>query len=722
MTNREVIFSVINKDNDRKDIYNILTRTGFHITYAREVDENNIYLFAKPNIPLRETLVLNSRQELLVWFVDYSDLRISSLRGIEKFVESEERPSEEFVIVICSAFDTQENIQAMTQSSQITFTGFSLSEIRSIRKDQEQNRNAFLFALQRQLFRRDPYWMTPAIKNSVHFYGRRDLVTEIARLLTNTGANVGLFGLRKMGKTSFLFRLIDELRNRSNLLICHLDLQRIDAINPTAVYFLWALGERIYDMLPTRYSQQMMLFGKKRVFAEVENPSTIYEYFNHDIETILKNTTYKLIITIDELELMAPITPKSEWQATDFIRIWRLLRGLSQEFGERISFFVTGTNPKIIETNQIDHRDNPIYNFFDVRYLPPLKATESQELLQKYGKRIGLEWSSQISNIVHHKVGGHPFLLRAYASEVYKIYNTNDFTNEFYHVSEDDINNTSDSFYRRSSPHFSQMLDVLNDYYEDEYMLLEILAKGNVAEFREYRDIFPNEINHLDGYGLVNLHGNDSSLSISALQAWLQNRAASKKIRVSDTQPISPGESFLTYTIISQVGHRGGFSKVYKAQNTDGNFVAIKILNDASLPTLQREIAVLEDISHPNIVELIDYGKSDTGFIYIIMEYLSGKSLRNRCDRLNKLSDIETVEYTSKILSALAKIHPKEHMIKSLRIKKDLTLEEYRELGLARHGYIHRDIKPENIILEPQRGPVLIDFNISVLEIGRAHV
>ena len=39
---------------------------------------------------------------------------------------------------------------------------------------------------------------------------------------------------------------------------------------------------------------------------------------------------------------------------------------------------------------------------------------------------------------------------------------------------------------------------------------------------------------------------------------------------------------------------------------------------------------------------------------------------------------------------------------------------EYAELELARHGKIHRDIKPENIVLTADRGPVLIDFNISV--------
>ncbi|NOT04055.1 MAG: hypothetical protein HOP27_05595 [Anaerolineales bacterium] len=43
-----------------------------------------------------------------------------------------------------------------------------------------------------------------------------------------------------------------------------------------------------------------------------------------------------------------------------------------------------------------------------------------------------------------------------------------------------------------------------------------------------------------------------------------------------------------------------------------------------------------------------------------------------------------------------------------------MSAYDFAELERARHGKIHRDIKPENIILTEQRGPVLIDFNISV--------
>ena len=66
------------------------------------------------------------------------------------------------------------------------------------------------------------------------------------------------------------------------------------------------------------------------------------------------------------------------------------------------------------------------------------------------------------------------------------------------------------------------------------------------------------------------------------------------------------------------------------------------------------------------------------------------------------------------LLDALKDLHPDDLKLEHLRAKDSLTLAELREVTLARHGYIHRDIKPENVILVPNRGPVLIDFGISV--------
>src|SRR5699024_10601847 len=52
--------------------------------------------------------------------------------------------------------------------------------------------------------------------------------------------------------------------------------------------------------------------------------------------------------------------------------------------------------------------------------------------------------------------------------------------------------------------------------------------------------------------------------------------------------------------------------------------------------------------------------------------------------------------------------------VNHFRRQPNLSADDLAALMEARHGFIHRDVKPENIVLTQDRGPVLIDFNISV--------
>src|SRR5690606_24608787 len=110
---------------------------------------------------------------------------------------------------------------------------------------------------------RDLYWLSAAVTSPAAFFGRRALIAEIATELRRGQSHIGLFGLRKMGKTSLLFRLLETLRGDSTILAAHVDLQRIDAVNPSMEYFLWSLGEQLANSNSrVRRLTGLRLFGK----------------------------------------------------------------------------------------------------------------------------------------------------------------------------------------------------------------------------------------------------------------------------------------------------------------------------------------------------------------------------------------------------------------------------------------------------------------------------
>ena len=145
-----------------------------------------------------------------------------------------------------------------------------------------------------------------------------------------------------------------------------------------------------------------------------------------------------------------------------------------------------------------------------------------------------------------------------------------------------------------------------------------------------------------------------------------------------------------TYTIDRELG-RGGMATVYLAQDAKHErLVALKVLHPDLAASLGpdrflREIKLAARLNHPHILPLHDSGEA-SGFLYYVMPYVEGESLRERLDRDHQLPIDEAVHHTRAIASALDYAH--------------------------RQGIVHRDIKPENVMLYEGEAMVM-DFGIA---------
>ena len=144
------------------------------------------------------------------------------------------------------------------------------------------------------------------------------------------------------------------------------------------------------------------------------------------------------------------------------------------------------------------------------------------------------------------------------------------------------------------------------------------------------------------------------------------------------------------YAIDRELG-AGGMATVYLAEDVKHRRkVAVKVLRPelaASLgPTrFLREIEIAAQLQHPHILPLLDSGEAD-GFLYYVMPYIDGVSLRDRLTRQGELPVAEATRLLRDVADALSYAHGR--------------------------GVVHRDIKPDNVMLSG-RHALVMDFGVA---------
>ena len=145
------------------------------------------------------------------------------------------------------------------------------------------------------------------------------------------------------------------------------------------------------------------------------------------------------------------------------------------------------------------------------------------------------------------------------------------------------------------------------------------------------------------------------------------------------------------YAIQEEIG-AGGMATVYLAHDVKHDRkVAVKVLRPELAAVLGaerfvQEIKTTANLQHPHILPLFDSGEAD-GFLYYVMPFIDGETLRDKLNRETQLGIDEAVRITTEVADALDYAH--------------------------RQGVIHRDIKPENILLNDGR-PMVADFGIAL--------
>jgi len=197
--------------------------------------------------------------------------------------------------------------------------------------------------------------------------------------------------------------------------------------------------------------------------------------------------------------------------------------------------------------------------------------------------------------------------------------------------------------------------------------------------------------------------GSDSMLGANdtAVAVAMDSRTSMSHTAASGAQAKAESELIGTtlsgrYLVTRKVG-QGGMGAVYEATHTlIGKRVAVKVLlekyaqREAIVARLKQEAQLASSVGNEHIIDITDFGSTEDGRTFVVMEFLEGESLAECLARETKLPEQRLLRIVSQAASALAAAHAK--------------------------GIVHRDVKPENLFLlkrKEQDFVKVVDFGIS---------
>lgn len=153
------------------------------------------------------------------------------------------------------------------------------------------------------------------------------------------------------------------------------------------------------------------------------------------------------------------------------------------------------------------------------------------------------------------------------------------------------------------------------------------------------------------------------------------------------------GRTIDRYQIVESIGD-GGMARVYRARHSflEQSFALKVLFGELALDTnltrrFRREAHTAGKIRHPNVVSIIDFGKTDEGLQFLVMEYVEGHSLSQRI----RGDEAHSVEWMARIVEQIAAGLDAAHAL----------------------GFVHRDLKPGNVMVEAGTDHVrILDFGL----------
>ncbi len=503
---------------DQRQLANLLDE-GFDVTFG-DAHGDKFFWFADPKQHMRERFGL--QQEVLVVYSpqSVSDARIlTAIEQISRKPDFRHRLDKVLVLVIHHG-EADQTATLLAGDTDRAIVSIAAPDLISTSRG-----SLFLRSRIAARFGRiDLLGMSSPIGSDKYFFGRDILVQELVQSCTIKLQNVGLFGLRKTGKTSVMHavrRRLDAQQTLSEYIDCH-----SPGIHAAR---WWQALQNIVERLEQRLKNQYRRSASLQLGYSQSNCGT---RFSADIAKLLAQSSGTVALLLDEIEYITPglSGPLGRHWDEDFLPFWQTIRAAHHELSGRIVFIVAGVNPLAVENTSFAGLPNPIFQLAQPRYLTPFPEDSVRKMLRFFGRYSGISFDEATIPYLTTQFGGHPFLIRLAASEVWNRTNVDD-PEKLTRISINDFKTYSVEIRERLRQPIKDILLSLIWWYPEEYQLLQVLAAGDESFVKEYLDAQPTSLVRFANYGL--LKPGSTEFSIGDIQVFINAHGETYKAELS---------------------------------------------------------------------------------------------------------------------------------------------------------------------------------------------
>lgn len=264
-----------------------------------------------------------------------------------------------------------------------------------------------------QLFSHDPFDVTGPVSGESNFFGRRDEAIDLARKL-QTGQIRSCLGIRKVGKTSIINRVLREVPNLFDCAVIMIDCSKDDVFEMNASNLLSSIASTLEEMSSNN--------SDYATIASSKSESSIAEA-RRKLESAVISCERVVLIVFDEVDYITPGSPTSPEWCREFNVFWRNLRAVYQDCdrrGKPMSLLIGGVSTHWFTVGEIQGIENAALAFVPEEFLSPMAKGATIAMLRRLGKVAGLGFSEEAAELVALETGNMPYWARKCCSYIHR--------------------------------------------------------------------------------------------------------------------------------------------------------------------------------------------------------------------------------------------------------------------------------------------------------------